>query len=79
MKKYAWIPLSLLALALPAFAQSPITTMQYREMTRKHERMLAGTQSAPAISAAAGATNVVLSGYSCSYDPTNRTVTLTAD
>ena len=32
-----------------------------------------------AIQVDVGATNVVLSGYTCAYNPTNRTLTLTAD
>lgn len=35
--------------------------------------------AATAIQVDVGATNIVLPGYSCAYDPTNRTLTLTAD
>ena len=35
--------------------------------------------AATAIQVDVGATNVVLAGYSCAYNPTNRTLTLTAD
>lgn len=36
-------------------------------------------KAATAIQVDVGATNIVLTGYSCSYNPTNRTLTLTAD
>jgi len=35
--------------------------------------------AATAIQVDVGATNVVLEGYSCSYNPTNRTITLTVE
>ena len=36
-------------------------------------------RSATAIQVDVGATNIVLTGYSCAYNATNRTLTLTAD